>query len=285
MTVRSKEYHRPEDWSRAHQLLSRSEVHTVPLVVSPRPAALTDLEVDAFVDLQKLQLDAIQKSGDNRIHLGGMATLQAVYESELLKAEAGGILSEAAHISATLGIRNLATVAGALTAPSGPPDVALALMALDAAVTVQKAEGQTRSLRLHEFIAAGQKALQRGEVLVEVSFASAPSFASLARVGRTPRDHAIVAAAAVVEVANGAVRRAGVALAGANPLPVRLLDVEKLLAGKALSAALLDQAAAMAEKQAAPQGDYRGSVEYRRAMAAVLVRRALAMASKQAGLA
>lgn len=285
MTLRSKEYHRPEDWSRAHQLLNRSEVNTVPLVVSPRPAALTDLEVDAFVDLQKLQLDTIQKSVDNRIHLGGMVTLQAIYESELLKAEAGGILPEAAHISATLGIRNLATVAGALTALVGPPDLALALMALDATVTVQKGEGQRRSLPVHEFVAAGARALQRGEVLLEVSFASSPSFSALARVGRTPRDHAIVAAVAVIEAENGAIRRAGLALAGANPLPVRLMDVEKLLAGKTASAALLDQAAAMAEKQAAPQDDYRGSAEYRRAMAAVLVRRALATAAKQAGAA
>lgn len=285
MSVRSKEYHRPEDWSRAHQLLNRSEVHTAPLVVSPRPAALTDLEVDAFVDLQKLQLDTIQKGEDNRVRLGGMVTLQAMYESELLKDEAGGLLSEAAYISATLGIRNLATVAGALTASGGPPDVVLVLMALDAVVTLQKGEGQTRSLPLHEFIAAGSKVLQRGEVLVEVSFASSPSSGSLARVGRTPRDHAIAAAAAVIEAENGAVRRAGLALAGANPTPVRLLEVEKLLAGKKVTAELLDQAAAMAEKQAAPQGDFRGSVEYRRSMASVLVRRALAAAAKQAGLA
>lgn len=280
MTIQRKEYHRPEDWLRAHQLLNRSDVHSIALITGPRPAALTDLEADALVDLQKLQINAIQKDQDGRrTHLGAMATLQALYESELLQDEAGGVLVKAAHVSATLGVRNLATVAGAIANPAGPPEVPLALMALDAVVVVQQTVGQTRQVGLHEWIAAGPEALQQGEVVVEVNFPSQPGAAgSIARVARTPRDLAIVAAAAVVEMENGVVRRAGLAVAGANPTPVRLLEVEKLLSGETVSDSLLDEAAAMAEKQSDPRGDYRGSDEYRRAMAGVLSRRALAAA-------
>ncbi len=283
MTIRYKEYHRPEDWLRAHQLLNRSDVHSAALITGPRPAALADLEADALIDLQKLELDTIQIGKDDRIHLGAMATLQTLYESDLLQTEAGGILAEAAHVSATLGLRNLATVAGVIAIPDGPQEVALALMALDAVVVAQQTEGQTRHVPLHEWIAAGPKAIKRGEVIIEVNFPSRPGAAgSIARVGRTPRDLAIVAVAAVVELENGAVRRAGLAMAGASPLPVRLQDVEKLFTGKPVSGALLDEAAGMAEKQADPRGDYRGSNEYRRAMAAVLSRRVLAAASKSA---
>jgi len=284
MTLRKKEYYRPEDWLKAHQLLNRVDIHTAPLIIGPRPVALADLDADALVDLQKLQLDAIQKSQDERVHLGALATLQNLYQSDLLQSEAGGILVEAAHVSATLGVRNVATVAGALASPEGPPEVALALMALDAVVVAQQAEGETRHIPLHEWIEAGNKALKRGEVVVEVNFQSRPSAAgALARVGRTPRDLAIVAAAAVVELENGVIRRVGLSLAGANPIPVCLVEIEKWLAGRAVSEALLDEAAARAVLQANPVGDYRGSSEYRSAMAGVLARRALAAAIRSAG--
>lgn len=283
MTVRKKEYHRPESWIKAHQLLNRPDVRSAPLLIGPRPAAPADLDVDALIDLQKLQLDLIQKGQDNRIHLGALTTLQALYESELLKAEAGGILNEAARISATLGIRNLANIAGVIVHPDGPQDVILVLMALDAMVVIQQGEGQTRHVPLHEWIAAEKTAQKRSDIIIEVNFPSRPeAMGSLARVGRTPRDLAIVAAAAVMEVRDGVIRRTGLAVAGATPIPARLLKVEELLTGKPVSTAWLDEAAGMVEKQADPQGDYRGSVEYRRAMAGVLCRRALAAACQPA---
>jgi len=134
----TKEFHRPETWSKAHQLLKRSDVHTVPLTVSPRPTALNDRDADAFVDLEKLSLQYIQIGEDNRVHIGAMTTLQDLYLSELVKSQANGVLTEAAYLSATLGLRNLASIAGTLTDPENPPDVPLVLMALDSMVTVQR---------------------------------------------------------------------------------------------------------------------------------------------------
>jgi len=89
----TKEFHRPETWSKAHQLLKRSDVHTVPLTVSPRPTALNDRDADAFVDLEKLSLQYIQIGEDNRVHIGAMTTLQDLYLSELVKSQANGSLS------------------------------------------------------------------------------------------------------------------------------------------------------------------------------------------------
>ena len=124
-------------------------------------------------------------------------------------------------------------------------------------------------------------ALLPGEVILEVSFPDlSMATGALTRVSRTPRDKAIVAVAAVLMLENGVCSRVGVSLAGSNPNSVRLGQVEALLNGKALSADLLDQAASMASAQAAPPADYRGSAEYRTAMAAVLTRRALSMAAK-----
>ena len=278
---KTKEFHRPESWSKAHELLKRSDVPTIPLTIGPRPTALLNLEADAVVDLEKLHLNYIKQGEDGRVHIGAMTTLQDVYLSDLLKEQASGILVEAAYFSATLGLRNLATMAGAITNPENPPDIPLALMAMDAKVTVQKDEGQTREVALSEWMKDCSKVLLPGEIILEVSFATQSNFkGALVRINRTPRDKAIVAAAAVLQLERDTCIQAGVVLAGANPYPVQLDEVEKLLTGKTLSPDLLDQAASFAEKQAQPVGDYRGSASYRTAMAAVLTKRALTQAIK-----
>ena len=127
MSNPSKEFHRPDNWPKAHQLLNRSDVHTVPYTISPRPTALNDYDADAFIDLEKLQSSYIQIKDDGRVHIGALTTLQELYLSELLKNMAGGVLNEAAYLSATLGLRNLATIAGTIINPENPPDVPLVL--------------------------------------------------------------------------------------------------------------------------------------------------------------
>ena len=281
MSNPSKEFHRPDNWPKAHQLLNRSDVHTVPYTISPRPTALNDYDADAFIDLEKLQSSYIQIKDDGRVHIGALTTLQELYLSELLKNMAGAALTEAAYLSATLGLRNLATIAGTIINPENPPDVPLVLMAMDAVVTLQQAQDQTRQVELRDWMKDCANALQPGEVILEVSFPDlSMATGALTRVSRTPRDKAIVAVAAVLMLENGVCSRVGVSLAGSNPNSVRLGQVEALLIGKSLSTDLLDQAASLAAKQSVPPADYRGSAEYRTAMAAVLTRRALSMAAK-----
>lgn len=278
---KTKEFHRPDNWSKAHQLLNRSDIHTVPLAVGPRPTALTNLSADAFVDLEKLHLNYIKLGDDGNVHIGAMATMQDIFQSELIKSQAGGVLTEAAYYSATLGLRNLASLAGTITDPENPPDVPLALMALDAMVTVQKDENQTRQVALHDWMKDCTKVLLTGEAILEVSFPAQPSASgTLVRVNRTPRDKAILAIVAVLHIDHGICSKAVVVVAGANPSPVRLWEVEALLSGKSLTTELFDQAAHLAEKQARPVGDYLGSVEYRTAMVSVLTKRALSQAFK-----
>lgn len=276
---KQKEFHRPDSWSKAHQLLKRSDVQTVPLTMGPRPTALHEISAEAIVDLEKLQLNYIKQGDDGYVHIGALTTLQDLYLSDLLKSQANGVLSEAAYYSATLGLRNLASLAGAITNPENPPDIALALMALDAVVTVQKDENQTREVKIHEWMKDCSNVLLPGEVIQQVRFPVQPeSLAALVRVNRTPRDKAIVATAAVVQIKDNTCVKANIALAGTNPSPVRLEEAEALLVGKALTEELFNSVAELAEKQAQPLEDYLGSVVYRKAMAGVLAKRVLTQA-------
>jgi CO/xanthine dehydrogenase FAD-binding subunit len=193
----------------------------------------------------------------------------------MIKSQAGGVLTEAAYFSATLGLRNLASVAGTITDPENPADVSLVLMALNAVVTVQKDENQTRQVSMHEWMKDCTKVLLPGEAILEVSFPAQPKASgALVRINRTPRDKAIVAAVAILQITNGICSEASVNLAGSNPVPVRLQEVEKLLTGKSLTNELFTQAGSIASKLADPIGNYLGSVTYRTSMASVLTQRA-----------
>jgi CO/xanthine dehydrogenase FAD-binding subunit len=113
---------------------------------------------------------------------------------------------------------------------------------------------------------------------VEFTRPAAGTRASLHRLARTPREQAIVAAAAAVA---GSEVRLAVAPGGIAPL--RLEAIEASLAGAVLTDDLLQRVERETADAVAPPSDFRGSAEYRRSMAGLLVRRALAAAARQAG--
>jgi carbon-monoxide dehydrogenase medium subunit len=84
--------------------------------------------------------------------------------------------------------------------------------------------------------------------------------------------------------ADGAIREAGIALSAAGPCAVRVVEAERLLRGQKPGADLVRAAAAEAEKLSAPQGDLRGSVEYKKHLAGVLVGRGLRQALSRLGV-
>jgi CO/xanthine dehydrogenase FAD-binding subunit len=255
MPNRLRDYHRPEDIAAAVELLARTDVRSAPLVIGPRPPAEPFKGVEAVVDLSHLNLAYI-KEERGAIRVGAMTPLQELVDSPLIQSLADGILAEAALISAHLGLRNLATLQGALR-PDSPPEVQMALLALESTP------------------------ITNDDVLVEMRLArQSGAHGALERLARTPRDVAIVAACAVVEVDGGVCRRARVAVA--CPEPRRLEPVEKLLTGQALTPERLQSAGEAAMAEVNPASDFRASADYRREMAGLLVRRALAEAWKRA---
>jgi len=312
MPKRIREYHRPADWAAASELLRRTDLRVAPLVLGPRPPASPPADVEAVVDLSRLDLAYITQDDKGVSHVGALTPLQDLADSPQLKSLANGILSEAAHLSAHLGLRHVATVGGVLMSREGPPEVLLALLALDATVVVRSDDrsarevvevnvadlapqqvvlereyGAAETTKTREVPLAGfqPNALASGELIGEVKFGRLPAHVggALERVARAPRDEAIVAAAAVVEAADGVCRQARLALAGAGAgKPQRMASAEHILEGRPLNDTWLQKAVEAVEAEVNPASDFRGSAEYRRAMAGVLARRALEGAWKRA---
>lgn len=96
-----------------------------------------------------------------------------------------------------------------------------------------------------------------------------------ARTGTSPADFPIVWALAVVDMSDDVVQQARLALTGVWAKNVALAESVKTLVGNPLNAEWISKIAAAVEDEVNPKGDYRGSVEYRRAMAGVMTQRAL----------
>ena len=144
MPKRIREYHRPADWAAASELLRRTDLRVAPLVLGPRPPASPPADVEAVVDLSRLDFAYITQDDKRVLHVGALTPLQDLADSPQLKSLANGILSEAAHLSAHLGLRHVATVGGVLVSREGPPEVLLTLLALDATVVVRSDDRSAR---------------------------------------------------------------------------------------------------------------------------------------------
>lgn len=275
---RVSEYHRPETVAEALTLLARPGVVSAPLAggTSLVPCLVSaDNTVEAVVDLGRLGLDFIERKGET-LRLGATATLADVAENPLCRSVAGGLLSRAARLNAGVNVRNAATVGGLVVAGDPASEWLLALLALDAGVVFQSAAAGADSLSLEAFLRAPAGALA-GSLLTEVRCVVPDGRlgAGLARLGRTLHDRPIVAAAAVVVRQGDVAARLGLAMSGVAGTPLRLSGVEESLVGRPFTDEVLAETLAGLGEQLSPPDDFRGSAEYRRAMAPILARRAL----------
>ena len=249
-----RDYQRPADTPAALDALRQPGA--APLAFGPRVPDEPFANMETAVDLSTLNLTYIREEG-GAIHIGAGTSLQDLASSPLLQMHAGGVLAQAARLAAGLGLRQLATLGGVLTTVDGPQEVRLALLALNATVILRG--DKLTEIPVADFRSAGQRLLR------EVKFFRTRGSGALARVARTPNDEAIVAAVAVITPETVAL-----AVAGASPAPLlKFTSISNLHAS-----AFIESLVTLCN----PTSDYRGSAEYRKAMASVLARRALEQA-------
>ena len=103
-----------------------------------------------------------------------------------------------------------------------------------------------------------------------------------AHVRRTPGDIPIVSAYAAVDLGEGQVKAARLALTGVWREQPQLVESVSRLVGNPLSDEAISTSAKAIAKETNPKDNYLGSAEYRREMAEVLTRRALTMCREAA---
>ena len=205
------------------------------------PRLRLDAAADA-VDLQDLGLARIEHTGDT-VLVGAMATLEDLRNDEELPAA----VREAARRELPSTLRTQATVGGLVASAAADSELLAVLLVHEAVVTVASRKAST-DMALPDYFSSLPR--PRAEIVTAVSFRLGGRTAT-ARTARTRADRPIVAAAARVAPDDSRI----VALSGVAATPV-VVDPGHL--------AGLD-----------PPGDFRGSGEYRAALAEVLSARVL----------
>lgn len=233
-----KSYHRPESMEEALRLLVQKGRSAAILAGGTALVPKLNDDISDVVDLQSLQLEQIEHTVD-RVTVGAMTRLQRIVDDEGIP----GVVRRAAKNDGPNTLRNAATVGGSLIANDWESEFCAALLAFEAIVTVTTA-GELCEIALEEFKASNFP----DGIVTRISFASSGK-AAHERVSRTPGDKPIVAVIGR-RATGGGIRLAFCGVA-AKPVLLASDDLPHLM----------------------PPGDFRGSPEYRRAMAIVLAER------------
>ncbi len=242
--------------------------------------------IETLIDLSRVPgLDRIELGADGKIHIGPLATHNAVAASTLVQTRALPLAQASWEVGAPQ-IRNRATVAGNLITASPANDTITPLIALGAEVTLTASRG-SRVVPLAEFYDGVRRTvLAVDEILTDIAVpALDPAVAQgmfIKLALRRAQAISLVNVAAVVNFEAGAggrrdrvVTGARIALGAVAPTIIRCPEAEAALVGGPLTDERIAQAAGLARATARPIDDVRASATYRRRLVAVGVGRAL----------
>src|SRR6476620_8109539 len=172
-------------------------------------------------------------------------------------------------------VRNMGTVGGNLFAPSPYGDFTVALLALDATVSVQGGLG-ARDMPIEEFLQSRER--QSGALALAISCARPASadafrYRKIARI--KPKGGSVITLAAHLPSSGGRISGARIALGSMAATQIRARAAERALEGRSLDDAAIGAAAAAATEGVSPADNALGSAKYRREIVGVHLRRLL----------
>jgi aerobic carbon-monoxide dehydrogenase medium subunit len=222
---------------------------------------------------------------NGELRIGALVTLGTLEASAPVRRKAPLLAEVCGHV-ATVRIRSMATLGGAMAHADPNLDTPPALIAMDGQIVARSQRGQRTIPADRFFTGYYQTVLEPDEIVTEIVIPEQPAgsgTAFLKFLPATQDDYATVSVAARIALdGNGTVAEARLALGAAATVPVRARAVEAALSGKAANESSFREAASLVLDAIDPIADFRGSAEYKRKMAVVHVRRALAEAAAKA---
>jgi len=228
---------------------------------------------EMMIDIKGLaELDQIKLSGDE-LFIGSLVTFTAIIKSDIIK-EKFNILWDAAHLVASNGVRNRATMVGNICSAVACMDSAAPLLVHDALIHL-KSKNSERKLPVSQWFVDNRKtAINEDELVVGVSIQlpkqkHAGSYQKLMRYSGEDLSQANVG---ILVLEDKSIR---VAFGSVGPIPKRSLKIEHFLDKKEITDDVIAEAKAMIETIIAPITDVRATKEYRMHMTKVMFERGL----------
>ncbi|WP_430435793.1 FAD binding domain-containing protein [Oceanibaculum nanhaiense] len=241
------------------------------------PARVTVQRSEDILDITGLAgLRGISDAGDH-FRIGALTRWSDIAEGDLPPCFDG--LRRAAREVGGMQIQNRATLAGNLCNASPAADGVPPLLTLDASVELASAEG-VRTLPLSEFILGNRKTARRSDELMTAILVPKPAYpARSAFLKLGARKYLVISitmVAGLLEVKDGRVAAARIAVGACSAVAQRLPALEAALVGQAAGPGLAGLAAEEHLAGLAPIDDIRADAGYRQDAALVLVKRCLA---------
>jgi aerobic carbon-monoxide dehydrogenase medium subunit len=276
------EYFEPKSIDEALSLLGKHGAEAK--VIAGGTDVMVDIkykeEPGSLINIKKIPgLTGIHENGGASLRIGPLATIRELETSAILR-EKLPVLWEATHQFASLQVRNTATIGGNICRASPSGETLAPLLVLEATANCAFSDGKRNQPFMTFFQGPGKSVLGGKGLLTEIEVpypAAGSKGVYLKHAVRGAMDIAMVGVAVLItpDAAKSNIQDVRIGLGAVAPTPVRAPKTEALLRGKALTAALLKEAAALAASEASPIDDQRSSAENRRWIVEALTRRGL----------
>ncbi|HEX6461332.1 MAG TPA: xanthine dehydrogenase family protein subunit M [Thermoleophilaceae bacterium] len=274
------ELHRPKSVAEASELLERLGEQAVIYSGGTELLLVAKMgltEFTALVDVKGIP-ELRQVSANGELTIGAAVTHREVERSDAVLRGWPALAEMERHVG-NIRVRNMGTIGGNLCFADPHSDPATFLLALGGELTLQRGAAAPRRLPVDEFVRGPyMTALQPGELLVSVNVPALPDAARVVHRKLSFRERPAITVAARLEVRDGSVTRARLAVGSVSVRPLRPGEAEELLEGAdagSVDLAAVGEAAAAAVE---PVEDLNGSADYKRQLIRVLTARVLAEA-------
>jgi len=230
-------------------------------------------------------LDYICYNEEEGLHIGALATLEAIKTSAMVR-ERFGILAQAAGRVGSVSIRNQGTIGGNVCNAAPSAETAPALIALAGKARIVGSVGE-RIVTLEDlFTGPGETVLQIDDILTEIQIPAQPSRNGGVYLKYSLRqmDIAIVGVAVVVRLDGEVCADIRIVLGAVASTPIRASNAEAIIRGQEPHKELMETASEVAARESHPIDDIRSSAEQRRKIVSMFTSQAIEQAVEQARL-
>ncbi|RCW50692.1 xanthine dehydrogenase family protein subunit M [Halanaerobium sp. MA284_MarDTE_T2] len=240
-------------------------------------------EVENWLDISRIEdLKKIEKK-EKSIFIGPLVTHLEIIKSDLINKHFSALSAAALEVGSPQ-IRSRGTIGGNICTSSPAGDLLPPLLAYEAKFHLSSRK-KSRIVESDEFFTGPKKnILKDSELLtgIEIPISDAEVYSFWKKIGR--RKALVISTLTlnlVLEFENDLIKRAGLAVGSAAPVPVRLKKIEEKMLGKKLSQLDYKKIAEEVKNRISPIDDLRGTKEYREDVAADIMVNALEKIEKE----
>lgn len=281
------DYIKPASLSEALDILATKENVRIfaggtDLIVKFKTNAYTDM--DYMLDINGIdELTKIDAKADG-LTIAANAKLYNI-ENHPVVMEKYPALEKALRAMASISVRNMASLGGNFCNASPVADAVGPVMCYGGTLKLKSKRGEREVKSEDFFLAPGVSLLEQDEILYSISIPTpkANTGSAFIKLGRVKSDIAKISITVVIEREGNRIVSCRMAMGSIAAKPLFLKDIGDALAGKEMTAALVDETAKKISAFIKPIDDNRTTAEYRTDVAAVIAGDAIAEAWKHSG--